>query len=239
MPTGTTDFNQPLATDPTSPGQGIAQTGNRLLMGGGSNSASGRWIWATGFEDGLADSTFITLGAISNANVYQGANALKFTLAGVSNGQWTKSLFAQGKKYGLECMISFQNAGAANTLGATMRIAGPHKINGQRANLDVQILTSNPGGVLKINGVTFATVNDQLSIGGLGYYHYFKVVFDPYENAIARIYFDDLVFDIGGTPSSASVAAGKYLEFSIFPSNSAAGTQYVGIDNIVITADEP
>lgn len=237
MPTGTNDFNQPLQTDPTSPGQGIAQTGNRLLMGGGSNSASGRWIWASGFEDGLASLSTVNLGKIESALTFQGAAALKLTTpAAVNNNAWAyKYLFSQGRVYGVECVVALQ-PGAAPGMEFTILIEGPNKVSGNRSQAILKLTSSNPGGNLYLGATLIANVTPYMPGG---YFHYLKFVYDPYENKAKRIIFNDLVFDLGDSPGTTYANPVKHLQFQFNARTLTADSSIAIIDNCVITADEP
>lgn len=237
MPTGTNDFNQPLQTDPTSPGQGIAQTGNRLLMGGGSNSASGRWIWASGFEDGLASLSNVNLGTVESGVVFQGKQAIKLTTpAVINNNAWFyKYLFSQGRVYGLECVVQLI-PGAAPGMEFSLLIEGPNKTSGTRSQAIVKLTSSNPGGNLYFGSTLVSDVTPYMPGG---YFHYIKFVFDPYENKAKRIIFNDSVFELGDSPAPSYANTAKHLQFQVNIKTLTANVSSAIIDNCVITADEP
>lgn len=237
MPTGTNDFNSPLPTDPTSPGQGIAQTGNRLLMGGGSSSASGRWIWATGFEDGLASLSNINLGTLESGTVFQGANAIKLTTpAVVNNNAWFyKYLFSQGKVYGIECAVLL-TPGPPPGMEFTLLIEGPYKETGKRSQAILKLTSSNPGGSLYLGGTLISSVSDYMPGS---YFHYIKFIFDPYENKAKRVFFNDTYFDLADAPGIVYANTAKHLQFQVNIKTLTANASSAIIDNVVITADEP
>lgn len=243
MPTGTNDFNQPLATDPTSPGQGIAQTGNRLLMGGGSNSASGRWLWATGFENGLSEFSSSPSNAIDSNNlgqIYQGVySGVLTTTAIVGNTQnYSKTLFAQGQRYGLEAMIRPQSP-----CEVWLLIVGPYKDRGNRSFLQfvLKIDTAGSSGIYTRVGATdtlVADVSDYFTPTSL-YYHYFKAVGDPKNNAFIRVMLDDQTFELNNFPGLLVPGNDRPISFGLYIKTTTAAIKTMYVDNIVITADEP
>lgn len=243
MPTGSPDFNQQLTASPTS-NQG--ETPNRILYGFGSNSQSGRWLWAVNFENGLEG--ILTTGALyvslETDFVYQGMTSCKIiTAAAINNNQGIyKYLFSQGKRYGLECMI-WNNLTVGADREIIFVIEGAYKTSGRRAQGIVIWKITAPGvGTLQIDvsgtRTTIATVNDY-SKENDGYFHYFKLSFDPYENRFIRLYFDDLVFDLAGTAGYNFVNTDKNLTFAILVKTKTAAEAEVRIDNLILTADEP
>lgn len=243
MPTGTNDFNQPIQDDPTSPGQGIAQTGNRLLMGGGSNSASGRWIFADGFEDGLAAWIAPSAASIETTTVYQGAKSCKISTMAVNGNtqEIRRYFFAQGSRFGVEMYFSF---GFAGPMEIQVGIEGPYKDSGKRGSsaMILDILGANSGNLyVYANASTtlVSSVNDYL-LNTVQYWHYVKFSFDPKNNKVIRGYFDDLIFNFGEVPGlNLGASNDKYVLVYIKIKTKSANIATMILDNIVITADEP
>ena len=244
MPTGTTDFNQPLATDPTSPGQGIAQTGNRLLMGGGSNSATGRWLFSDGFEDGLAAWNFTAsaYATIEKTTVYQGAQSLKMSTPATLNHVTAadRFFFPQGKRFGVEFCFGV-NIGGPMEIG--LKIAGPNSVVGKTSIASIIIVISSSGVAnlyYDVNGTRTLISNINSYILAIPYYwHYVKFVYDPYNDAAVRVFFDDLVFDLGNVPGYSVFGGVRYVNVQISVKTTTAAAVSATIDNVIITADEP
>jgi hypothetical protein len=242
-PTGSQDFNEQPTASPTA---NLGETPSRILMGGGSNSQAGRWLWASGFESGMQEfiTTSTTLLTIVNDWVFQGKNSCKVTTNAVINDEQAvyKILFPQGKRFGLECYVS-----NSLTLGANREISltiyGPSKTTGTRSIGKIIFkITAIGAATLQtdVNGVrtTIATINDYAA-DSAAFFHYIKFVFDLYENKFIRLYFDDLVYDLGGVPGFAQVITSRECGFIMRLKTMTAAVATSYIDNVVLTADEP
>lgn len=247
MPTGTTDFNQPLATDPTSPGQSSAQVAGRILMGGGANSASGRWIWASGFESGLNEwSLSSTPATLDSVNVYQGANSAKLTTTAVINSSLaiSKPMYATGTRNGIEFYFSIEDAFIPREIRVQIIASGlgPNKDRNRIGYIVVEILNINSGNLYyENNGVKTLIANINRNIfPSPKYFHYLKFVFDTSKNEYVRVFFDDLAFDLPGVAGyETGGGTYSYLQFYIFNKTTTAAANSIYIDNVIITADEP
>ena len=76
---GTPDYGRSLASNPTIQSYEPGEDTTRLLMGGGANSRSGRWLWATGFESGEAEFYSTSGLTIDSTLSHQGAKSAKIT----------------------------------------------------------------------------------------------------------------------------------------------------------------
>jgi hypothetical protein len=248
MPTGTNDFNAPLPTDPTSQGQGISQISRQILMGGGANSQSGRWLWASGFESGLNEWELSTAsGRISLAEdwVYQGVYSCKISTQAVAGSEERieKVLFSQGGgRYGFESVFS-------NTLNTALqreiswRIEGGNQDPSQRSRglIVLKINAVNDGDLyIDVNGSrTLISSVDEYIINASSFFNYIKLVFDPKTNSFIRLYFGEKIFDLGGAPGYLFSSTDRNINFRIYAKTLLNQISDTYIDNVIITADEP
>lgn len=246
MPSGSQDFNaQPTAT-PTS---NAGEAPNRLLMGGGSNSQSGRWLWASGFESGLAEWTNAStppkaILTTTSGFVYQGAQGLQLQTSGVINDVAfiEKRMYAQGSRFGLECMFAIV---PTNTQTFEISIEGPATTAGRRSFGAARIFYDSGGPTCVLNLSTGAgspvvtgLYNTYISNTNL-YHHYFKLSFDTRDGSFLRCLFDDLVFDLSAISAGTFANTRKYYSFKMALTSGSANQDLAWIDNVVITADEP
>lgn len=78
MPTGKPDFGASTSSSPASPITDDSEVANRLLFGFGANSSSGRWLWASGLENGVGEIELLYSGAaLDTLTPYMGKNCIK------------------------------------------------------------------------------------------------------------------------------------------------------------------
>lgn len=254
-PTGSPDFGQNQSTNPTAPSYDSAEDTTRLLMGGGAQARSGRWIYATGFEDGnlssiIQGSVFGFTGSETLDSVvsFQGAASLKMATLAVLNSSsfFAKKVLPPGSRFGFEFMfrrtlttpdfqheLRIQIAYSGNQgLGLSSVWAEIRIVFVSSANVKIYYINSGAGTTLlkDVSGY-FVNIADN--------WHYIKFIVDAKTGKYARMYFDDLFLDM--STLGAFVQAGSYplLTFSIQLLTSTANQQIYHIDNLILTADEP
>lgn len=249
MPTGTPDFNQNPSGNLASPGFDSGEETTRLLMGGGAQARGGRWIWATGFENGLAE--IVTSGpagsiaelTTGNGEVYQGAASLKLTTNNAINGYRFayKTLFSQGENFGLEFIWSAENV-AAGGVEISFRITGPNESSGQRSTGKIVIVINGPSSgevYIDVNGTRtlIQSINGYLE-DNPDNWHYTKIIFNFKKNIISRVYLDDLVFTLN-VPGYQYTDSRRVCFFECQIKTLIARAAVAYFDNMIITTDEP
>lgn len=241
-PIGSPDFNQQPTAAPTS---NLGETPNRVLMGGGSNSQSGRWLWASGFESGLAEwyiagSRFV---ALDSAIAYQGANSATLTTQALANdyARILKILMPYGSSFGLE--MAFAIGLEFFQYEISFIILGKNKANNLKAQGEI-IITVNPGVsanlyYVNISGarVLIANIKTQFETASFAF-RYIKIVYDPWENVIKRVYFNRALYELNVSGRLVG-SADETTTFDIMVTTLAADSVKMWIDNVIITADEP
>ncbi len=251
MPIGTPDFNQNVSTNETAPSYDNAENTTRLLMGGGSQARSGRWIFATGFEEG-ASPYFISTASgtggvvgITGVQTFQGVGAYELK-AGTAVNNWAyfnKEFIYPGSKFGIEFFFSKQYALDSDF---EIVIQGGHKGVNQdkfrKAKIVFEITT--PGLFWKIykdvNGVRTFLFDATNYMGTQYLWHYFKLVYNIKDNIIDYIIFDDIRIEINSPGYEFTSTSIYSTSFEVRVTNKHAGVNpYYFIDNLVLTADEP
>ena len=245
MPTGTNDFDAPAPSDPSSPGQNNSMIPGRILMGGGSNSATGRWLWATGFESGLGEIEFSNASyqTIENNWVYQGSNSFKLTTPATINSieRLQKILFPQGKRFGVEFVMAMPLSPVASR-ETRISIIGQTEGGGRSTGtILIAINAVNDGDLFyENNGLkTLISQIDDYIVDSSSFFHYIKFVFDPWTNKYIRLNFDDVIFELNGISGYATATKTKHIGIDITLKNISGGQPINYIDNLIITADEP
>lgn len=244
-PTGSPDFNQNPTGNNASPSFDNAEDTNRLLMGGGAQSRGGRWIWATGFENGLGEIISTLPGALTlevgASAVYQGAATGLLTTSAVLNNEVGafKTIFSQGARRGVELIFS--------TLTNTAReisfsINGPTGTDGTRGQGKiVLVINAQFDGDLyvDVNGVrTLISQVDNYLENSQQNWHYAKLVYDSKTNTIVRFLFDDLSFELN-TPGYTFAQQTKVNAMFVMVKTLTATIVNIRVDNMIITTDEP
>ena len=238
----------------------VGEVGERLLMGGGSTSRTGRIQWATGFENGLVATDFsylTTVGVIAGSSglyAWQGNNCLNLTTTGANNATAYMSKFfpasLQTGRWGIEAMINF--AAVYNSQVDIWMNAGGAPSPNPSLTAIIRLLfgASNASATLQyqdVNGVfqTLATLNSILSIN-LNVYYYVKLVADFNLGTYQRFYLNNRYYDFTSTPLLATSAMQKtnsasseYSSFQIKVTANEALAKAIGVDNVILTSDEP
>lgn len=251
MPIGTPDFNQNISTNPTAPGFDDAENTTRILMGGGSQARSGRWMFATGFEEGsipyLVSSASGTGGvaAITKSQTFQGLNAFELKPGNAVNN-WSylqKSFMYPGSKFGMEFLFSRQYALDSEF---ELSIQGGRKgVNKDRYRIGKIVLVSTTGTVTHklykdVNGTRTLLLDITGYLSGSPHlWHYIKFVYDLNENLIDYVIFDDEKIEVDSAGYEFASATTS-TSFEVRLTNKFAGVNpYYYIDNLILSADEP
>ncbi len=264
MARGTPDDGQSLssslATQTFDPGEDT----NRLLMAGGANSRSGRWLWASGFEsdevgagsknlnlfmNGAGSVSVVTMaqavsGTLDNS-IWQGNHCLQISTGALNNDNSYpyKILPWSNGKLGIELMFTFPFAPTPD-LEFQMEISHFGYTTGHYSQARL-ILVLGAAGVANLyrdnNGARVLLQN----VAGYfdttrGPWHFIKLVFDPLQNLYSRVLFDNLVFQFPtATPGFIGAAAGFYDRFLFGLATKSANARSIWIDNLILTSDEP
>lgn len=251
-PIGTPDFGANPATNPTSPSFDPGEDTTRLLMGGGSQARSGRWIFATGFEEGSSpffQSSSSGSGGeatIKNDLTYQGVGTFSLKAGNAVNdfSYLQKTFLYPSSRYGVEFVFSRIYA-ASCELHVTMLAGGKGESNNKArvGKIVIEIIAGGSPAVeiyWDVNGTRTPIMDASNYIGANPYlWHYFKFVFDFDTNKIPRFFLDN----INTSPNFigyeyTSIISTTSIEIKVI--NKTAGTNpNFYFDNLIITADEP
>lgn len=252
---GSPDFGKNVSTNPTSPSYDSGEDTTRLLMGGGSQARSGRWIYATGFEDGNLASIiqgsslgFTGTETLDYTKSYQGAASLRMATQAVINtwSNFSKYVLPPGSRFGMEMMFcrTLTTPDFQHEFMIQMTYMGNPVLGLQRVIGSIKIIFVNSGNVkiyYRNPAIGFTLIQDITpyftNLENL--WHYIKFVVDVRTGQYVRLYFDDLLIDMSGF--SAYTAGGVYpqLHFQTQLLTSTVNQQIYHIDNVVFTADEP
>ena len=254
-PSGSPDFGKNVSTNPTSPSYDSGEDTTRLLMGGGSQARSGRWIYATGFEDGnlasiVPGSTFGYTGSetLDYVKSYQGAASLKMATQAVLNtfSYFEKSVLPPGSRFGMEMMFcrTLTTPDFQHEFLISMEYNGNPTLGIKRVHASIKIIFVNSGNVklyYRNAAFGFTLIQDISSyFTNIAFnWHYIKFVIDVRTGKYVRMYFDDLLIDLSSfTPYTV---AGVYPQLRFITSllTSTVNQQIYHVDNVVFTADEP
>lgn len=253
--TGKPDFLQNPPSNPTSPVFDLGEEANHNLLGGGGQSRSGRWFWASGFETGAAKDVLVGgAGTVvgNSLGVWQGMYALIMqTAASVGDAcncfKYFLSQSSPSGRWGIEAMIaigtrdtyfdvSLFSATPTDTHDAVFRINVP----ALAANLTFQYKDAagtfqniaTPSGGVNQQGANFA-LSTQV-------YHNVKLVVDFYTNKYVRVVVDGVSYDLSAFSTQPGAAGSDVRQvFDLtFTTNTAVIASAV-VDNVVFTADEP
>ena len=248
---GSPDFGANPNTNPTAPSFDTGEDTTRLLMGGGSNARSGRWLFATGFEEGstpyIVKSASGTGGKteLTAVSTFQGAAAYSIVAGNAINNfaYIRKTFMYPSSSYGLELMFARPYALTSNL---EISIGGGGKgVNKDKYRIGKIVFAVDTGAATvkmyhDINGSTtlLMDVTNYLTPSS-DFWHYFKMVFNFDTNRITLIKFDDVIIqtDLAGYEYSASF---PNVQTEVYLINKFAGVNpNYYIDNLIITADEP
>lgn len=263
--TGGPDFNAQPASNPSAPGFDQAEVVGRLLMGGGSVSRTGRVIWATGFENGLAsDYSFgMSAGGISAPRLGDGLTGPSGSILSAWQGSYYHLLqtgtvngnFASFFKYfpatiqtgrwGFELM--FQIDTFNTTLDIVLKKVGPSGIPGAQtftgiirlwaslnnANIFLQYQDSTPA------FQTFATLSNIFAVGTNVWYNA-KLVVDFTAGKYVRFLLNNKSYDLSAFAMQATAAGvDEKSSAQVIATTLTAASSVAGIDNLILTSDEP
>jgi hypothetical protein len=253
--TGKPDFLQNPPSNPTSPVFDLGEEANHNLLGGGGQSRSGRWYWASGFETGSAKEVLVGgAGTIvgNSLGVWQGQYALQMQTQAVpadvsSVFKYFLSQNSPSGRWGIEAMIalgtrdtffdvSLTAASPTGIHSSTLRI----NIPAAAANLVFQYL-DNAGVYQNIatptNGVNQQGANFALSTQ---VYHNIKLVVDFSTFYYVRAIIDGVTYDLSAIPMLPGAAGADVRQVwrMSYTTNGAVVASAV-VDNIIFTADEP
>lgn len=250
-PTGSPDFGANQSTNPTAPSFDTGEDTTRLLMGGGAFARSGRWIFATGFEDTTNSIYKWGGGATKDSSIsFQGDSSLKLSPNTAVNAQtgFTKYFVLPGTRYGIECMFSKGNSTAYNSefsLSILTQGRGVGKNERYTANL-ILVNTTTPTNILywDVNGTRtelFDLTNYINSINTPHLWHNLKMVFDLENNKGVRVFFDDLKIDTSSLSGYLTTGFDSPLITTTYALKNITlgGLPVFYLDNCIITADEP
>lgn len=246
-PLGSPDFGANQATNPTSPEYDGGESATRLLMGGGAQARSGRWVFATGFEDGNLSSIVVTNPAavmLDSSVSFQGSTSLKLITAPVVNSvaNFSKVFMPPGSRFGIELQY-MQPDGAIGAHEFQIQIFYEGSPTRPQSLGILKIIDT--GATVKIYCYTSAGYTLVLDVtpyfpGASGNWHYIKFVFDLSNSKYVRLFFDDVSLDLTSLTGIVPAVGGyPRLSFAVQLSTSAAASAIYNIDNLIITADEP
>lgn len=233
----------------------LGEVANRLLLGGGGISRTGRVVWASGFEGGqlsdfqLGGNVQVVTGASVQAlgfSAWQG-NYLLLLQVNTTPGntaQFFKYFPAtiQSGKWGLEAMIDFECFNSSVDL--IMSKSGTAGVNGLKG--DIQIQTGATNNFVKLfyknTGGTFVQFADLGGVFALGTGAYYNVKWVPdlAANNYGRFVINNTVYDLSAfaMPTTAPGVDEK-SSFSILLTQGGTVAQDLAVDNVIITSDEP
>lgn len=251
MPTGTPDFNAQPETSITSPTFDLGEVSNHQLMGGGNLSRSGRWFWATGFENGLQTDYFVggisapfpsspkstcyqgsfCLASITQANINDQNSFYKYFLSQQSPGKWGIELMLDIDSLNTEVDIILKSQTALVTYTGTVRIV----VGGNTNNISISY--EDASGVFQ----TFSVQNSSFALGtnGATTYHNVKLVCDFSNFTLVRFILDGTVFSLNVPMRNIGAGSDNRQSFQIKHRTKANSSSTAYIDNVILTADEP
>lgn len=252
---GTPDYGRSLSSNPTIQSYEAGEDATRLLMGGGANSRSGRWLWATGFESSLAEFIGSLDVTLDSATAYQGAKSAKLpTIAVIGNASSIQKILfvprqadADDVKIGMESMNAFDFV-VGRSYDYEWRITTPGGVNLNNqfyirlitdgTNTNLYYMNSAGVNVLLANITNYVT-NPFTSY--LKQFHFTKLVVDIKNNVIVSFSFDNLYFPIGAN-ARLGVATTLPTDSVVFSEQIIARSAHVHAvytDNWILTSDEP
>lgn len=258
--TGTPDYGKSLSSNPTVQSYEPGEDTTRLLMGGGSNARSGRWIWATGFESGLAEvdpfaAAGGTLPTIDTTKAYMGKQSLKIQHAAVvgAYGNVRKYLYspvvpeAENSRFGLESMMAIFIDNKPMRISWRMVTQLPQNLFPNvycEYRIRLEVIGNGDGDLYYFNNAgayTLIAPVDAYLFNLPTMFHYSKLVIDANTGLYSKFIFDNAAYDLSGIQCRQLAGTAPYLynEIQYESRTAVANVAGVWIDNVVITADEP
>lgn len=253
--TGSPDFDQNPPSNPTSPIWDPGEAANHMLLGGGGQSRSGRWYWASGFETGSAKDVQVGGAGTIVGNTYgawQGLYALIMQTQAIAADfsscfKYFLSQNSPSGRWGIEAMVAL--ATRNTTFDFVLKTASPSDVHtaifrinipALAANLTFQYLDSGgtyqnistPPGSTDQQGANFAVSNQV--------FHNVKLVVDFSTNKYVRVIVDGVSYDLSSFSMQASAAGADVRQsWQMIHTTNGAVAAIAVVDNIVHTADEP
>lgn len=229
----------------------LGSVSDRLLMGGGSISKTGRIIWATGFE-GITTNTDFSFGSSpvaaaggvtqGNGNAWQGQNFLNLqTAGGLGNTAYMYKYFPaslQSGRWGVEFMLNIINA-SNNHIDVYMEKRG----GGHTYRAIIRLVADNTGvnftiQYLNSSGV-YTNIDTFSGVFAYGLWSNFKFVVDFSNNQYVSFSMNNKVYPINQNIYDAGLNNQDYAYFSVNLTADAAIQVNASLDNVILTSDEP
>ncbi len=214
----------------------------RLLHGMGALEGGGRTLWATGFEDGLAEVQVYGTVAVDTAVAFQEAQSAKLTtgiVAGDAARVQKMFLPLENERVGLEIMYST----GEDLQDMQLRI----RIDRGSGDVDTAMVRAYVSGATKKlqygTGADTAPVwNDIADVGiplHTQIFNHFKLVVDPVTRKIVRIVFNGVIYDgLDYDFTTASTVVDPHDSFEVRFVTGEAAAKVAYIDNMIITGGE-
>lgn len=256
MPRGTPDGGYlPYQFANNSPDTG--QTADRLLMGGGSISKSGRIIWATGFENGLmtdfsfaGPNTNVVLAPFFGLSAWQGNYMLalqtqavlsdfssinKYFPGSLQTGNWGVEVMAGIEGFNVNFEIIFANSVVSGIVGAPLTQSARVRLAVGATNASLIWSVRNNAGVF----VQFANVSNIMAINTNAYYN-IKWVPDFAHDTNGKFFINNVKYDLSASgPMHTGFGADEKSNVGFQLVNVDANSHIALLDNMIVTSDEP
>lgn len=244
-PIGSPDFGANPSTNPTSPSYDTGEDTTRVLMGGGSQARSGRWIFATGFEESsipfmVLYATGAGFAGLYKTETYQGVGALQLRPdATAGNYALAQKIFQFSPSvFGFEFML-LMVGDAEISIEIDAYGLAPNDTGYGIAKIVIVKVSGTWGMYIDRNG-TRELISNIYSVPGNNF-RYFKIVYDPANHNIKRVSYANKIYEINAPDYPGTVTPFfSSFYFKIQVNNTSTGVnQYALIDNLIVTADEP
>lgn len=233
--------------------------GDRLLMGGGSASKSGRVLWATGFEEGDLYSMIDAPGAsVVPGNASLGAGGIipawqgRYYLNHLTNGTNGYTIFTSKQlpgglvtgRWAYEAMFCLRDVNSQ--VDFDLRRDGVTAIPGDVSlDADIQIVNTSAGNIKMLYqnaGGTFTQFADLSNLIDFSsnIWHNIKIVVDFSTGKYVRVILDGRTYSLAGIAITFSApGVGEFASVGELTTANAAAVQQSGFDNLIVTVDEP
>lgn len=248
-PIGSPDFGQNPSTNPTAPSYDTGEDTTRLLMGGGSSARSGRWIFATGFEEGalpflgLSNSNpALGHSGLFNSQTFQGIASLQLRPEALNGATATlnKGFVYPTSTYGYEFQLFTQGSNPEIEILVYSQGNGVNQDRYRFCKLNIVVSGSSLASVYRYTDSVTPVLIGQFPTGGL--FRLFKIVYDVKNNIIKRLYFGSSLIEINepGYEIITAPILAENVNIQIRVTNkNTTENQFILMDNFIITADEP
>lgn len=239
----------------------LGSVADRLLMGGGSITRTGRVIWASGFEGVSTFADFnasgagalVTAGSV-NAPAWQGANFMALQTQAVLND--AAGMFKyfpasiQTGRWGVESMIclGYVAGGSQGALSTTFdiivkKVGAPSPNPTVLGKIRFAIGASNASIILQYmnsSGV-FVQLDDLSNTMAIntGAYYNIKLVTDFGANKYTRFILNNKIYDLSAQGMQISgTGVDEKSSFQFVNTTTDATAKLAGVDNVILTSDE-